>query len=399
MDLATALLLLAAAGATAVQLAVIAGGVLSRRRALRRYAAQPPRLLPDLKVAVFVPIRGADAGLAPTLHLVCTQQSVACDVIAITETQHEPAAELVRALRCRHPRLYHVAAGTASACGQKNHNLLAGIRSFPDYDVYVTADVGILPRPDWLARLLEPLADADVQVTSSLQWVLPPEHRPADRIALLLASIHAYLHSAAGCPFLVSSWGGSTAFRSRAFHGEGLGEAWSRAVVDDVVTTAWAMKRRRKIVYLPGNLVYTLPGPLSARELWSWLVRQSQLQFYGNRVAWLALTACHGATFATLAATPPLAALAALGMSPPWLALTLGGCLALLAAGTASMRLNETDEPRSHGAWLVAGLTLMAIGFPALITASLKRSVDWAGIRYRMSVSGEVLAVERLNPR
>jgi hypothetical protein len=39
---------------------------------------------------------------------------------------------------------------------------------------------------------------------------------------------------------------------------------------------------------------------------------------------------------------------------------------------------------------------LMAIGFPALLTASLKRNVDWAGIRYRMSRSGEVLAVERL---
>jgi ceramide glucosyltransferase len=396
MNLVTSALVLLAAGATALQLTVILGGVLSRRRALRRYAGQPPRRLPDLKAVVFVPIRGAGDGLAPSLECICAQQSVACDVVAITETEHEAAADLVRSLQSRHPRLRHVAAGAASTCGQKNHNLLAGIRAFPDYDVYVTADVGILPRPDWLARLLEPLADPDVQVTSSLQWVLPPEGRPADRIVLILASVHAYLHSAAGCPGLVNSWGGSTALRSRAFHADGLGAAWSRAVVDDVVTSAWALKRRRKIVYLPGNLVYTVPAPLSAGELWRWLVRQCQLQFYNNRVVWLALTACHAATFATLVAAPLLVTLAALGIGPPSLALAFGGCAGLLAAGAAAMKLNEPDERRSFGAWLVAGLTLMAIGFPALLTASLKRHVDWAGIRYRMSRSGEVLAVERL---
>jgi hypothetical protein len=40
-------------------------------------------------------------------------------------------------------------------------------------------------------------------------------------------------------------------------------------------------------------------------------------------------------------------------------------------------------------------MTLMAISFPALLTAGLKRHIDWSGIRYRMSRSGEVLAVER----
>jgi ceramide glucosyltransferase len=393
--LVTGALALLAAGSAVLQLVLIVGGVLARRRALRRYAARPPRLLPELSVVVLVPIRGTCEGLVQSLDSICGQSPVAHDVVAITETPHEPAADLVRSLQSRHLRLRHVAAGRARFCCQKNHNLLAGIQAFPDCDVYVTADVGILPPADWLARLVEPFADLKVQVTSNHQWILAPERRPSDRGSLILASIHAYLHAAARCPGLVSAWGGSTAVRRTALLGGGLAAAWSRAVGDDVVTSAWARRSKRKIVYLPGNLVYMVPDPLPAGELWRWLVRQCQLQFYNNRVAWLALIVCHAATFVTLAAAPPLVTLMVLGIGPTALALSLGGCLGLLAAGAAGMRLNEPGERRSFGAWLVAGMTLMAISFPALLTASLKRHIDWSGIRYRMSRSGEVLAVER----
>ena len=386
--------------ATLLQIGVIAGGLISRRAALRRYAEGPAKPPKNLSVAVYIPVRGGGKELEESIDRILDQRGLEYDLVVVTETSDEPAARYVRERAETEPRLKHVAAGRTVRCGQKNHNLLAGIAAHPDYDIYVTADIGIQPGPDWLARLVEPFADPETSVTTTHQWVFGANGQSRNFGAMLHSSVHAYLHSAAGFPGMVNAWGGSTAIRARAFHDEGLAAEWAESVVDDVETSAWAMEHGKKILYLPGALVWSEIGPVPLKEFWKWLLRQCQFQFFCNRRVWLVLAATQTMTFLAVVAAAPLLWLAYRDHIA-WLpAVVIAVCAVFVLLSATLMRHNEPEEDSGYVRWFIAAIGLTLVGCPALLMAGVKRNIDWAGTRYRLDWrSGAVRRIEDLRPR
>ena len=58
-------------------------------------------------------------------------------------------------------RLVQVVAGPATTCGQKNHNILAGIRAASTAEVYVFYDSTHLANQHFVTNLVAPIARDD----------------------------------------------------------------------------------------------------------------------------------------------------------------------------------------------------------------------------------------------
>ena len=93
---------------------------------VRGTGGDPPGPWPP--VALIVPVTGGASGLQAQLASLLTQDYPDYQVIFVTHSPADPATPIILDLIRRHPGARHVISGRAATCGQKNHNLLAGLR-------------------------------------------------------------------------------------------------------------------------------------------------------------------------------------------------------------------------------------------------------------------------------
>jgi cellulose synthase/poly-beta-1,6-N-acetylglucosamine synthase-like glycosyltransferase len=339
-----------------------------------------------------VPVAGPPEGLAAELTTLLTQDYPDYEVLVVTARLDEPTVPVILELLRRYPQLRHVVSGPARSCGQKNHNLLAGLGlADPRSRVIAFCDRGRLGPPDFLRHLVAPLL-AGAQVASGYHRLHPDKPCLA---ALARAAVVLMLRLTREFPVLMQPWGGATALRRELFTSLGIPALWARTVVDDVSLAARLKKCRVPVVSAPGALLTTPVAPETWGQAVAWLTRQWLYLKYYFPGTWLG---------AGLLVHLTLALTAAVGLQllmTPLLGVSLETCLAAGYVGALSLlcaRLHSLLQPPGRkgqalllwpSAWVLAAWAHLASG----VTHVLR----WQGLAYRMGLGGEVRQIWRTN--
>jgi cellulose synthase/poly-beta-1,6-N-acetylglucosamine synthase-like glycosyltransferase len=265
---------------------------------------------------------------------------------------------------------------------QKAENLLTALAAVPD-DVaafaFVDADACIAS--DWLRRLIEPLQEEKVGITTGARFYAP-----------LVPSVPAYTEAVwvnyqiplYGDPRVGMVWGGSSAIRREVLEEGGVRRRWRRALFEDQHLTKTMADLGKRIHFVPDCITVNFTGDRSWRQVFEFTNRQMGVTYWMRlRVSWwLALTHLlpKGVVFA---ASIPLTILVS-----EWYALLLAVPVLesfsyLLFTRTLPASIRE--DRRVGRTMLLTSLTVplaFLVGGINALFAPLMRSITWGGVRY-----------------
>ena len=157
----------------------------------------------DVLVGVFVPCKGIDDNMENNLRAFMDQDYKNFRVTFITESNEDPAVEVIKKVMKDYKNAYHVVSGRTQYCCQKNHNLLKGIKSDNDSKVIVIADADVCPSNVWLKNIILPIMNDFNHVSTGFRWLDPYK-------ASFFGTIHSMLNSYLFClmPATKGVWGG-----------------------------------------------------------------------------------------------------------------------------------------------------------------------------------------------
>ncbi|MBI4642555.1 MAG: glycosyltransferase [Deltaproteobacteria bacterium] len=379
-------------GSMAAVLLLIGGLLLlgGRALALGKSEISPDNPGPWPAAALIVPVAGAAADLAANLRSVLTQDYPDYQVIFATRDLEDPATPVIAALIPEHPRSRLIVSGPAVGCGQKNHNLLAGIKAVGETpEILVFCDATRLAPAHWLKGLILPLVRGEAPVVSGYHHVLPRDQRLAawGRVITVL-----FLYLTKGISLFNQPWGGATAIKRRLFEDLQVGRLWAANVVDDVSLAALLQEKGLRVGLAPGD---TLITPISGDTLtaWGdWLTRQWLYLKFCLPATWLAV----GLLFYLLAGLVFLSGLmllaAALGFSP---ASFWPGAFFLAALTGLSVALSALHpQPAPLRIWVLAFYAAIFVAVWCHLRTWRLRELHWRGITYRVGWKGRVVGIK-----
>lgn len=343
------------------------------------------------RVAMIVPLTGDVPGMEEAVSSLMRQDYPDYTVVCVTESADDPAVGLVARCAAGLNRVVSTTAGPAMTCGQKNHNILAGVRVAATAEIYAFCDSTHRARPDFLSNLVAPIARGDAAMSSGFHRIVPGDARTGT-IGMLTTCLA--LHLMQPIRAITQPWGGAMAISRAAFERYDLAGLWSRNIVDDFSMgphlhqwglTTWPVASA------------CLDTPLAGMTLarWDvWLTRQLLYLKFCMPPGWLASTL---AVF-ILSVPQVLAAGAFLG----WLAGLVGQTLGvitlayfLLFAGLGLLFRGLSPRPIPFWAWMrgyVATFGMLAWCFGRTFTTN---TMSWRGIDYKVGWGGVVRQVIR----
>jgi hypothetical protein len=345
------------------------------------------------RVAVIVPATGNTDEIAESLASLLGQDYPDYELIVATRDQADPASALVAQALAGHGRGRHVYSGPAVRCGQKNHNLLAGLKQIsPDREILVFCDSTRLAPSHFLKELVRPVALGQALLASGYHHVIPQD----DRIGTLgHAIVVMALHLSRGVDALVQPWGGSTAIGLATFEALKVEQLWAENVVDDVSLAALLKKVRVGVQATPAACLHT---PLAQESIWDWnqwLTRQLMYLKYCFPGTWMALGLglylLNGLLLFASCQVPA----AILGWTSPtagWTSLVfLAIILALVNYGRS---MHPEPGPLLPGMTASMAAIFMAglCHFQTLLTSR----IHWRGLAYNVTWTGRVTGVSEM---
>lgn len=363
-------------------------GRTGRQLESRRFSA-PALEIPLPSAALIIPMAGSHAQMKQAVRSLITQDYPGLRPILVTESYTDPATRIALALQKEFPFVERVMAGTAApTCGQKNHNLLAGIRHAGAVDLYIFCDSTHDAPPDFLRKLVRPVAAGEAAfatgyhavealdnglVTLSYQWSV--------RLMRLMQGLSAF----------TQPWGGAMVIARTAFERYGIAEFWATRVVDDCSLAALLLRSRLGVA-LSEDAVLRTTVRAHRLDIWlAWLDRQIRFLKYCIPGQWVLLGG-----FALIMTVPTLLSLLAipavlLGICDLLPALALGlGHLALLSF-LLPQTLEKSSRPVSF--WRRSGSFLLGIAcFSLAYLRSIgSRTLRWHGKTYTVGKQGKVV--------
>ena len=348
--------------------------------------------------AIIVPLKGAPPYAASCLAAMLAQDYPRYRLIAVVESEHDPAHRLMRDITSRDGggRITLVVAGRAERRGQKVHNLLAGLAALEPGDTLVCfADADALWAPDTLSTLLRELSVwTDPLLLSGYRWMFPTGGQAG---AVWAAAASLPVAAAAKAPSWDLAWGGTMAAKRSTLERIDLPALWDRSLSDDVPLSG--ALRRQGFVKLMPNLVVPSPADFSIGDALNFARRQyAMLRVYAPR-HWLFSLLVYGVFFAGFGAsvaalTMPVAAYITVVALAAWGLAAIRG----LAHAALVWRLLPRAVARRMG-WVCALDTLLpfvpaALHAYGLLSSIRPRRIDWAGIIYTLD-GKKVVRVER----
>ena len=379
-------------GAMGLVLLIMAGLVLVGGLVLKDVAPGDRPKEPERwpAVALIVPVTGAAPGLAERLSSLLSQDYPDYQVIFATRDREDPATGVILSLIPQYPHARHVISGRATTCGQKNHNLLAGLRTIGEGpEILAFCDSNQLAPALWLKELVRPIALGQAAVTSGYHHIIPQDKRIAT-LGRAISVLTLYLTK--GFKRLNQPWGGATGMARRLFDSLGVAKIWAENVVDDVSLAARLIRAGILVELAPGACLAT---PLGGETLtgWSqWLTRQWLYLKFCLPGTWLA-----GGLLQHLLALLVILAggrflLGLMGWTSPASALTAALFLALLTGlGMALRPLHPGPGPLKS--WLPAFYAAIFMASWCHFKTCFTQELQWRGLTYRVTRGGRVTEV------
>jgi cellulose synthase/poly-beta-1,6-N-acetylglucosamine synthase-like glycosyltransferase len=358
---------------------------------VRRETARP---VPDFQpfVSVIAPCRGLEPGLAENLRPLLEQDYPRYEVLFVFDRADDPAAGLVSHGFSHIGRT--IIAGPATDSGQKVHNLrVATAQVDPKSEVLVFVDTDARPAPDWLSKLVAPLADETLGASTGYRWFIPQKGGIASRLrGVWNASIASALGADATKNFC---WGGSTAIRRTTFERLNVSDRWRGTVSDDFTITRVLKEAKLPIHFTPNCLVASV-GDCGWRELFEFTTRQIKITRVYAPHLWLPLLL--GSALFVLTFFGGLILIGVYPRSSAAYIFTL--IIFALGAAKSFIRFRAVSTVlRTDRRDLVAHILLWP--FASLlylyncIVAGFSRRIEWRGITYELKSPGEAVIISR----
>jgi cellulose synthase/poly-beta-1,6-N-acetylglucosamine synthase-like glycosyltransferase len=348
--------------------------------------------------AVIIPCKGLPRDFERNLRTFLGFDYPSYRVVFVTESENDPAAAVIRKVVGSSDRAMHVVAGLATACAQKNYNLLAAVRAAGEAEVYVFADGDIGPTPGWLRELVLPLSDPAVAVTTGFRW-LRAERPSVGPLTHNYINIFIYvLFSVASFVGEVGLWGGSMAIRKRDFDALDIADLWGRSAVDDMSLSRAVSHAHRTAVMVPTCITNTNDLIQTVRGGVSWFERQIMYLKAYYRGLWLAAVPVALVCSALILALP--FALVA-SIAPHWTFVQAGGGagLVFLVGELLTVLLYPLLGQMPHfGRFLLLQPFMRATHAVSFLRTMFTNVITWSGVRYYVGRQGVVTRVERLTP-
>lgn len=239
----------------------------ARGHEMARYT--PPAGWPPL--AVIIPVGGSSPLMERALRSLLEQDYPDYGVLMVCATESDAAMPLVTRLTAEYARARYVLAGAATACGQKNYNLLAGARAAAGAAILVFCDSTHVAAPDFLRCLADPIARGECAFATGYHQVLPQKNDPVTLAYTLSVLFMRFLQGTAS---LTQLWGGAMAMSRDAFNSYGVARLWAANVVDDCSLSAWLQRAGTHVRLCPAALLATYAGNYSLNWFRAWLGRQ-----------------------------------------------------------------------------------------------------------------------------
>src|SRR5262249_12282119 len=129
------------------------------------------------RVAVVLPVRGADPSLPACLDGLLRQDYPRYDVRVVVDSPTDPAWAAVRgALAAGHPADVRVSVleERLPTCSLKLSALVQAVGGLDDsYPVVALVDADVVPHAGWLRDLVAPLRDPAVGAATGVRWFAP----------------------------------------------------------------------------------------------------------------------------------------------------------------------------------------------------------------------------------
>ena len=348
-------------------------------------------------VAVILPVRGAVhlAGLIPRLR---AQHYRRYRIVAAVESKEDPAfAILSAAAREAGPPLEVIVAGVAENAGQKVWNQLAALsRLTPEDEVVAFLDADTLPTPLWLPRLIAVLVNSGRPVATGYRWMTPADDRWSS--AALAAANNAIAALPRGALALTIVWGGSVAMRRATLDAIRIADYWRGAISDDA-QMAIALRRAGFLAHAPRQGLVLSPIACSWRGFLEFGVRQYRFVYLHNWRDWAVAAVVLWVPIVACALLAPFLAAGAI-----WAWASLAALVALAEIRTALRRSlqralwtgleGRRDDRRWRAERLLRPVWHLAHALSAA-GAPLSRTIDWAGIRYRVNAPQDIVVTRR----
>ena len=245
------------------------------------------------RVALIMPCKGMERELEKNIEAVLKQDYPSYEVVVITDTAQDPAYSIAKSVLERNPkaRAELQVSKQIPSCSGKVAALLTALDSTNGRaEVYAFIDSDALVAPNWLAELVDPLADETIGATTGFRWYFP-----------LTKDFWSHVQSAwnaAGTNLLFDDrynfpWGGANAVRAQTLEKVNIRRAWSNAISDDMALNLALRKNGYRIVFLPQCTVATYCQN-TRPQFFEWAIRQSALTRVFNERLWKYALAAYG---------------------------------------------------------------------------------------------------------
>ncbi len=348
---------------------------------------------------LFVPTRGDPAGLEPNLRALLSQTYPGLQVVLVVDSRSEPLFGLCERLSAEAApgRAIAVATedfpGTATASGKCAAHLRGLREARPESEIFVFADDDIRPDPEWLGRLVAPLADEQVGVATAYRWYLSSGGGPASHIRSAWNLVGLQIMFSEKWNF---AWGGGMAMRRRDFDKWEIAKGWERAISDDYVVTISAKRENRPIRFAAAALAPAVE-PVTFREMLAWCRRQTFMtRIYDPRL-WKFAVAPYLYFNGLLAVGVALGAAAVVGFPLPLWALVASVAFvlhvplnlvkaAIFYGAVRAMLPTHDAELRSLRLPFFAGSSVAPfVMIYALLKTRKLRHIEWRGRTYEVN--------------
>ncbi len=345
-------------------------------------------------VHIYLPCKGLDEKLRENLEAIATQDYPVFNVTFVTDSDDDPAVDIINELVKKYSHTRHLIVGHASNCSQKNHNHIKAIEiDLPEAEVLVFADSDGLPHPDWLRNLVMPFSDHKVGVTTGFRDLAATEIHPAAYWQTMTsANMGIFMHA----PLPRAVWGGAMAIRRNIFEKLGVKEFWSKTVVDDITLMRLLIKHRIKRVFVPTAVVSSYGTVDTTREFIDWFTRQVMyFKLYVKPLYYLGFFLVYP-TVALILSAPILLILSVI--FPSLLSIAFISALFSISFMIAQLLIKWSYKNNNDlifwGPFSLVGFFLIAWIWTKTL---FRKKMIWRDIEYSLDKNGYVTAVQRLN--
>lgn len=360
-----------------------------RRRAHRRYTRnyRPTR-------SIFVPCKGANDHFAENVCAFLQLVDERTKLFFIVENRQDPAFAPLKHLTSGTMHAYVVVAGLAKFCGQKNYNLLKGIKASEERDeVYVFLDSNTALSHQQLHELLVPLSDPEVSASVGFRWNILSQGTLGERLHAFMIALQ---WSMMNCAFIQAVWGGAMALRRETLEKMGILEYWAQTSVDDMTLQQLIQKQRRKAIFVPTCVKETRNTIKTVKGAIDWFTRQVLYTKFHLRPSWLATVAIFLYPALNILSFPFLFTYSLIAPSKTsiMVTFTVGTFIGFVMLYCLLIKRPAKDN-NSTLSWLALSPIYMLLTCYAILGTIFTRTLAWKGIAYQLDYHGYVKKIIR----